>query len=178
MLLTDNVLKWYKPEPWHEFRTRELWANEPNDVIELNLDTINKVYRDLTSTKGKSGKIVLRKTLDLVTTKAPIVLRGDAIHCLGMSKMTVLDEIAKDGMKKYNVITREEFYEFIARLADFKYKELEDDTLAMKIERILDLILPVYNLKRKIVECEDVKHYSSDDSVDYESVPTDLRLRT
>ena len=47
MLLAQNVLKRYKPEPWHEFREQELWANEPNDVLELNLPAIKQVYKQL-----------------------------------------------------------------------------------------------------------------------------------
>ncbi len=36
---------------------------------------------------------------------------------------------------------------------------------------MLDLILPTYGLKRKVLDVEDVKHYSSDESVDPKTVP-------
>ena len=93
-----------------------------------------------------------------------------------MSKMTVVNEYTKKMKEKYNLITPAEFYEFIARIAAFKFKDLEDDTLASKIERILDLILPVYGQKRKVLDVEDVKHYSSDETVNPKKVP-DLPLR-
>ena len=61
-----------------------------------------------------------------------------------------------------------EFYEYIGRVATCKYKSLEDVTLSTKIEHLLDLIFPVFNLERNTaVEGDDL---SSEDSVDFDEV--------
>ena len=44
----------------------------------------------------------------------------DAVHCYGMSKMTVIDE--KLQSKKYEKVEFPEFCEYIARVADLKYR--------------------------------------------------------
>ena len=73
-------------------------------MFQLNLDAINKVYKELASNKTKLGKLAMKKTIDLVTVKAEIVLVTDALHCYGMSKMTVVDEYKKKMKEKYNLI--------------------------------------------------------------------------
>ena len=40
------------------------------------------------------------------------------------------------------MLSNAEFYEYIARIAAVKYREVVSEDLATKIERVLDLILP------------------------------------
>ena len=70
----------------------------------------------------------------------------DAIHCYGMSKMTVIDE--KEHSRKYEKVLFCEFCEYIARVADLKYKQEKDISLKQKIDLILDDILPIAEYER------------------------------
>ena len=65
-----------------------------------------------------------------------------------------------------------EFYEYIARVAQEKFRCNSDISLAEKIERTLDLILPKFGLERSRVEPEicSVDSMSIDDSVDIEDL--------
>ena len=67
----------------------------------------------------------------------------------------------------YNILKLPEFYEYIARVAIVKYKEIEDMPLSRKIENILDLIFPPLGFQRVPVN-EGDDDSSSDDSIDYE----------
>lgn len=60
--------------------------------------------------------------------------------------MTVIDDVDRRELK-YRSMKFVEFIEYIARTADFKFKE-ESCDLFEKIEKLLDLILPSYGLKR------------------------------
>ena len=51
----------------------------------------------------------------------------DAMYCYGMSKMTVVDEVKHS--KRYDKCELTEFCEFIARVADLKYKTAEEYSL-------------------------------------------------
>ena len=63
-----------------------------------------------------------------------------------MSKMTIKDE-NDGGTAKYNHLKLVEFLEYIARIAMMKFKHGKE-SLAEKIEMTLDIILPLYGLKR------------------------------
>ena len=89
----------------------------------------------------------------------------------------MINEMAKDALFQYNMLTNVEFYEYLARLAAVKYREMVSEDLATKIERVLDLILPVFGLQRVVIDVEDQDNYSSDDSVDYAEVPKGLKIR-
>ena len=49
----------------------------------------------------------------------------EAVQCFGMSKMTVKDEMVK-GYNPYKKLVYVEFLEFLGRIAQEKYKDLED----------------------------------------------------
>lgn len=72
----------------------------------------------------------------------------EARFCYGMSKMTVDDEVRKT--EKYHGMAFVEFLEWLGRVAHvcFKDEEGEETPLDLKIERVLDEILPVYGMKR------------------------------
>jgi hypothetical protein len=58
-----------------------------------------------------------------------------------------------------------EFLEFVARVAYAKYIEEEAMPLAVKVEQILDSVLPIYGLKRKEAEEDIGDDATSDESV-------------
>ncbi len=67
MMFQYYMKKRYTPDPWQDFRAEELWVDDVNDVFQLNAEALNKVYKELTTNKGKLGKIVLKKTIEMVT---------------------------------------------------------------------------------------------------------------
>jgi hypothetical protein len=71
----------------------------------------------------------------------------DAVRCFGLSKMTAPHEMGKGG-NPYKKILFVEFLEYIGRIAAEKYKDV-DEPLYLKIEKILDQILPYINATRK-----------------------------
>ena len=85
----------------------------------------------------------------------------DAMYCYGMSKMTVVDEVKHS--IRYEKFQLSEFCEFIARVADIKYKDPEIE-LPTKIEHILDDIFKLIHFKRKDIgeEAEEVSASDSD----------------
>ena len=75
--------------------------------------------------------------------------------------MTVRDDPL--GAQEYDKLRLVEFLEYIGRCAHAKYEGTEP--LSEKVEKILDLILPIYGLKRNPVENEVIEADSSDESV-------------
>ena len=105
---------------------------------------IDKIHKTLTTKTDKKAKKVIRQFIDLVTVKVPLLSVSDAYHCYGMSQSTVINEMAKDALYQYNMLTNVEYYEFLARIAAVKYKDSLSEDLATKIERVLDLLLPYF----------------------------------
>ena len=107
--------------------------------------------------------------IDLVTERTPVNLtERDAYFCFGMSKMTVQDESAR-AHYQYNIYKPAEFYEFIGRVAMAKYQDDEDLTLSQKIQNLLDLIFPTFEIEANAAEdCQSYK--SSEESVDFDQV--------
>ena len=46
--LDENILLHCRPPPWQGFRDQELWTVDVNDVIGVNLASINELHRRLT----------------------------------------------------------------------------------------------------------------------------------
>ena len=80
----------------------------------------------------------------IVKDSALQITYPDAFLCIGLSKMTIVNEV-DGGLTKYNVFKLVEFIELIGRLADMKFKD-SDTPLATKIEDTLDLIFPSFGM--------------------------------
>ena len=147
--------------------------------MQANAGLINKIHAQIVKVRGKNGTIALSNAINLMTKESKLGLsEKDAYYCFGMSKMTVKDE-NEGGIQKYNVPTRAEFYEFIARAAALKFHDYQGMTLMSKIEKVLDYILPVYGYTRINIDWEALEdgHYSSsDDSVDFSHLETKTKL--
>lgn len=61
-----------------------MWCDEVNSVFQLNLASIDKVHKILTNRPDKYAKNVIKKMIDMVTMKVPLVSLADAYHCFGM----------------------------------------------------------------------------------------------
>lgn len=48
--------------PWHEWRVNELWCNEVNDMLEVNIRAIRKLYDFI----AKQKFIKMRNRIDVV----------------------------------------------------------------------------------------------------------------
>ena len=127
--------------------------------------------------KGPTGARGFEKAIGLATKDTDLAMQpARAKHCFGMSKMTILDENEKAALK-FNSISQVEFYEYIARLAAEKYKEVRSWSLAEKINKTLDIIFKKFKIKRiKVGEKEDDDIASSDESVDMSLIDTKKQL--
>ena len=67
-----------------------------------------------------------------------------------MSKTIVQNEFDKDSLAEYNKLSYIEFLEFLARIAElyFEGSEMEGLELNIKLEYLLDEILPIVDATR------------------------------
>ena len=67
-----------------------------------------------------------------------------------MSKAIVQSEFEKDSLAEYNKLSYIEFLEFLARIAElyFEGSEMEELELNIKLEYLLDEMLPLVGAKR------------------------------
>ena len=117
----------------------------------------------MTNKKKKKEKYMSKDDAIRLVTKDTFVnlSERDAIYCYGMCKMTVTDE--KNMSEKYNRLELVEFFEYIGRVADVKYKEQVDFNLGQKIELVLDDIFQLVNYKRNEKEFQAEEQSDSDD---------------
>lgn len=87
-LLVECVLPGFTPEPWQEFRIKELWTIDVNDLLEANLDNLKKIYAHyLTPTKKL---IELEDCIAMCTRDCNLnISEKDIQFCFGYSQMTV-----------------------------------------------------------------------------------------
>ena len=117
-----------------------------NLCLDANLDSLRKLFKF--SIKGKASFLSYQEAINLVTKDSSLNMNArDAVMCYGMSKMTVVFEMAK-GPNPYKKMQFVEFLEFIGRVAEEKYKLVEDWPLYQKIERVLDELLPIVGSRR------------------------------
>ena len=152
----------YAPQPWQEFRDEDLWTIKSHKVYKANQDNLNKVFEHLFPKFG--GKQTgFNACIDLITKGSKIELsQKEAKFCFGMSKMTIKDEVSQHS--EYTRLKFPEFCEFVGRIAYTKFIDHAEKEFHEKIEDILDLILPVYGLKRQKVTEEQVDDNTSDES--------------
>jgi len=77
--------------------------------------------------------------------------------------MTVRDDVKM--RDEYTQLRFIEFLEFIGRVAHIRYIEEEDVPLVRKIERIMDALFPLFQMKRNAVDDAVEEKESSDESV-------------
>ena len=98
-ILKENVFAHYKIHSWQEFRDKELWTADVNDVLEANLEGLKKVYAYFFDPRKKW--MTMNDALDLMIRLTPLTLtEKDAIFCYGMCKMTTVNE-AEESSTKY-----------------------------------------------------------------------------
>ena len=108
------------PEPWQEFRDELLWSIDVNDVLEVNLEGLKKVYTNYHEPRKKF--MTMGDALALMMKDTTLgLIEKDAIYCYGMCKMSVIFE--QDNMLQYRQLKFVELLELVGRIAHLKFKD-------------------------------------------------------
>ena len=163
-LLEEHIFPYANPEPWQEFRDELLWTIDVNDVLEVNLDGLRKVYSFFHEPRKKY--MTMQDALNLMIKDTNLALaEKTAIFCYGMCKMSVILE--QENMWQYKQLKFVELLELVGRVAHYKFKdhpELHEQlSLAQKIEHVLDSIFKLVDVQRKDVVNNVVEESESDD---------------
>ena len=123
-----------------------MWEiREINLTFDANIDQLRELHRShFTKTKPYMS---YSDAISLFTNRLKsFVTFKDATMCYGMCKMTVERDFftAEGGYKKLEFV---EFLEYIARIANEKYKT--DIPLYEKVEKVLDNVLALIDADRK-----------------------------
>ena len=104
-----------------------------------------------------------RKDAIALFTKDSGVMIGEkeAMYCFGMSKMTVVEETRKANL--YDKLELCELCEMICRVADTKFKNAPQLSIAQKIEQLLDELFQLTGFQRKNVSNKQEEISESDD---------------
>jgi hypothetical protein len=123
-LISECVIHNFLPESWQEFRDKELWTIDVNDVLEANLDNLKKIYASYITQVHKS--MDLQDCIKLCTVDSPLqISEKDICFAYGMCKMTVVNEEKFKG--QYSALQFVEFLEFVGRIAFAKFKNASGD---------------------------------------------------
>ena len=154
----------YKPYPWQEFRDRELWCVEVNDVFEANMEGLKKLYAFFFDPRKKF--MSMQDAIDMMIKLTPLMMtEKDAYFCYGMCKMTCVNE-AEESTLRYKRMQFVELFELIGRIAEVKFRGTEFETsmtLAQRIEFVLDDIFTLVEVRRKDVYIVIDEQSESDD---------------
>jgi hypothetical protein len=125
-IIKENVVPNYKPAPWQDFRERELWCVDVNDVFEANMDSLKKLYSFFFDPRKKY--MSMQDALDVMIKLTPLQLtEKDAFFCYGMCKMTCVNE-AEESTMRYKRLQLVELFELIGRIAEVKFRGTEFET--------------------------------------------------
>ena len=90
-LCEEHIFPLANPEPWQEFRDELLWTIDVNDVLEVNLEGIKKLYNHFHEPRKKF--MTMGDALNLMMRDSQLgLIEKDAIYCYGMCKMSVIYE--------------------------------------------------------------------------------------
>ena len=90
-LMVECILPYFTPEPWQEFRDKELWTIDVNDMLEANLENLNKIYEHY---RTPTKKLLEYEDALLMCTRDTNldISEKDIAFCFGYCKMTVSNE--------------------------------------------------------------------------------------
>ena len=90
-LITECVLPNFIPDPWQEFRDKELWSIDVNDIFEANLENLKRIYAHYkTPTKQQ---LELEDCIAICTRDTTLnISEKDVLFCFGYCQMTVMNE--------------------------------------------------------------------------------------
>jgi len=137
---------------WQDLRSDFIWAEAVDDLLRVNLPGLELVYEKF---KKPNKKLLgMEECLKIFAVHSAVdISEPQAKFAYGMSKQTVIDESKNSDTRGYMVMEMAEFLEMICRvaIAKFKASDLEALPLNQKVEFILDDLLPLVGMERKIV---------------------------
>jgi hypothetical protein len=150
VLIKEFILPHHPVEAWQSWRDNELWCMDVNDVFEINIPSLEIIYKSFLSVTHKWPD--QQDMVDLCMSLAPVgISEIEVKFCYGMCKMTVVNEALN--YKEYGRLQFVEFLEFIGRVAQSKFKHSGDSLpLAQKVEYVLDDLFAGFGLQRKEFE--------------------------
>ena len=141
-----------------DFRDERLWTADVRLLYSMNEINIRKIYSHYCANISRHSKkphnsnfMELNDCVQLFMKDKRLEVRQDQIKtAFVQSKMSVVEETNVDAIQAYNKLLFVEFLEFLARIAElyFEESEMEDLDLHVKIEYLLDEILPLVDAKR------------------------------
>lgn len=163
-LLEEHIFPNANPDPWQEFRDELLWTIDVNDVLEVNLEGLKKVYNHYHEPRKKF--MTMNDAMALMMKDTTLgMIEKDAMYCFGMCKMSVIYE--QENMWQYKQLKFVELLELMGRIGYQKFKDHpelhESMSLAQKIEHVLDVVLKMVDVTRKEVQNNVVEESESDD---------------
>ena len=146
-------------EEWEGWRTKKLWTLDCNDMLKVNTDGIKKLIERYHQPRQKW--LPMADALGIFSKETDLLLEKDALFVYGMSKMPIIKDTSEN--QKLKIITNiTEFYEMIARAAEYKFKDM-NISLMEKIGLVLDKILAIVKVKRQDPVYGDVVDESQSD---------------
>ena len=109
--------------------------------------------------------MILEDCYSLLLEDCPMKLLQRQINeAFGMSQATVVNEFDKGSLQEYSKLTYVEFLEFLARVAElyFEDSEMAELDLHVKLEYLLDEILPLVSAKR-VKQSTVIEEFSESD---------------
>ena len=133
-------------------------------MIAVNQANIDKLIKSSIGKGAGVKDLEMTEAMEIFTRDSDnFITDKDALFCYGMSKMPVTNE-TKENILYKKVQKNAEFYDFIGRVAELKYKDMSRLPLDKKIGMVLDAILPLIKAERiDPPEDEDLDESCSDE---------------
>lgn len=144
--------------PWSRFRRELMYNIEVNNIMEVNLVSLRKLYFAIAYSTGwvkKRNLLIVNsgaepnidQIVSFLKNKVPDLNERKIVQSFYLSKMVVSLE-TDNSSREYTFMKWPEFIELIPRLAYFKYVDSEDDMkkdmkLADKIRQVLYYLFPM-----------------------------------
>ena len=98
MMIEEHIKPNFSPE-WQQFRDRELWTVEVNDVLSINLEGVKRVQSSFFTATQKF--MSSKDAINMMTRDTSLMMSAvQAKQCLSYCKMTVRDEMGE--FEKYS----------------------------------------------------------------------------
>jgi hypothetical protein len=133
-----------------KFREEHIWHLDIDDLYRSNEAIIGELYRHfLEGEDAHTGRPNTQLDLRQCLVIGPLLdLTADDISlAYSYSKTIFIDEIKT--YRQYGCMKLAEFYDFLVRLADLKFKDDAQMDMLLKVERILDVLFKVLGKRRE-----------------------------
>lgn len=175
-LIQEHILPMHdKHFEWQSFRDKHLWTFHVNEILEKNLDMIERVYEKLKNLKMiRRDENIRHKLLTPIQLCENIsnytsigVPKSQLYAAFILSKCTV--ELENDTPEEYTKVRLVEFLEFIGRVAYARFKDDPEKHLIMGLENKIYIVLKdlFTIIGEKALAPNDENELESDSDNDY-----------